>query len=153
MANYQLPDGRSVSDSMAFTLNEIQYPSNWLLLSTENDRIERGITGPLPEPAWYDQRFYWAPDQPKDHLQLVHEYIGHIKRNAGSMLSDTDWYITRMVETGVGVPQAVLDRRAEIRACSNTKEQAILATTSTDELAAYVTSAEYSLWEPDAPSL
>ena len=48
MATYQLSDGRTVSDSMAFTLDDIQYPSNWLLLSSEQDRTERGITGPLP---------------------------------------------------------------------------------------------------------
>jgi len=152
MATYQLHDGRTVSDSMAFTLDEIQYPSNWLLLSSEEERSERGITGPLPKPPQYDQRFYWAPNQPKDHTGLVDEYIGHIKRNAGSMLSDSDWYITRMAETGSGVPQQVLDRRAEIRAYSNIKEQALLATTSTEELAAYVTGPNYSLWEPDAPA-
>jgi hypothetical protein len=43
---------------MAFTLVGIQYPSNWLLLSTEQDRSQRNITGPLPEPPWYDQQFY-----------------------------------------------------------------------------------------------
>jgi hypothetical protein len=51
MASYLLPDGRTVSDSMAFTLVGIQYPSNWLLLSTEQDRSQRNITGPLPEPT------------------------------------------------------------------------------------------------------
>ena len=152
MATYQLSDGRTVSDSMAFTLDDIQYPSNWLLLSSEEERSERGITGPLPELPWYDQRFYWAPDQPKDHAELVDEYIGHVKRNAGSMLINTDWYITRQAETGAAVPQEVLDRRAEIRAYSNIKEQALLATTSTEELAAYVTSADYSRWEPEPPA-
>lgn len=150
MATYQLPDGRTVSDSMAFTLDGIQYPSNWLLLSTEDERTERGITGPLPAPPWYDQRFYWGPDQPKGHAQLVAEYVGHVKRNAGSMLSDTDWMVTRSAEPdGKPVPQEVLDRRAEIRAFSDAKEEALLATTTTEELAAYITSAEYSQWGPE----
>lgn len=152
MATYQLPDGRTVSDSMAFTLDEIQYPSNWLLLSSADERKERGIIGPLPEPPWYDQRFYWAPDQPKDHAQLVTEYIGHVKRNAASMLSDTDWMVTRSAEpNGKPVPQATLDRRQQIRDFSNLKEAAIEATSTSEELAAYVTSADYSRWEPMAP--
>jgi hypothetical protein len=150
MASYQLPDGRTVSDSMAFTLDDIRYPSNWLLLSSEEERTDRDITGPLPEPPWYDQRFYWGPDQPKDHAQLVEEYIGHVKRNAGSMLSDTDWMVTRSAEPdGKPVPQEVLDRRAEIRAFSDAKEAAIEATTTTEALAAYVTSPEYSAWGPE----
>ena len=152
MASYELPDGRTVSDSMAFTLDDIQYPSNWMLLSNEQDRIDRGITGPLPEPPWYDQQFYWGPNQPKDHAQLLQEYIGHVKRNAGAMISQTDWMVTRSAEPGgKPVSQQVLDYRAAIRAASDAKEAAIEATTITEELAAFITSPEYSSWPPENP--
>ena len=153
MATYQLPDGRTVSTDMAFVLDEIQYPSNWLLLSTPEDRAERGIEGPLPEPPWYDQRFYWGPDQPKDHAQLQQEYIAHVKRNAGSLLAATDWMVTRSAEpNGKPVSQEVLDERAAIRVKSDEKEAAIEATADTAELATYVTSTEYSAWsEPTLP--
>jgi hypothetical protein len=151
MATYQLSDGRTVSDSMAFTLDDIQYPSNWLLLSSEQDRTERGITGPLPEPPWYDQRFCWGPDQPKDHAQLVEEYVGHVKRNAGAMISQTDWMVTRSAEpNGKPVSQEVLDYRAAIRLASDAKEAAIAATTDTAELAAYITGTEYPVWPSDS---
>lgn len=151
MATYQLPDGRTVSDSMSFILDGTQYPSNWLLLSSQEDRELLNISGPLPEPPWYDQRFYWSPSEPKDHTLLVAEYIAHIKRNAGSLLSDTDWYITRASETGVAAPQSVLNRRAEIRTLSNDKEALLEATTTTDELAAYVTGPEFNVWEVIVP--
>jgi hypothetical protein len=147
MATYQLPDGRTVSTDLAFTLDEIQYPSNWLALSTFEEREKRDIKGPLPEPPWYDQRFYWKPDQPKDHAQLVAEYIGHVKRNAGAMLSDTDWMVTRSAEPGgKPVSAAVLAQRAGIRAKSDDKEAFLAATETTDELAAYVTGPSYSDW-------
>ena len=153
MATYQLSDGRTVSDSMAFTLDDIQYPSNWLLLSSEQDRTERGITGPLPEPPWYDQRFCWGPDQPKDHAQLVEEYVGHVKRNAGAMISQTDWMVTRSAEpNGKPVSQEVLDYRAAIRLASDAKEAAIEATADTAELAAYITGTEYPVWPSDSPA-
>jgi len=151
MATYQLPDGRTVSDSMSFILNDTQYPSNWLLLSSQEDRELLNIAGPLLEPPWYDQRFYWSPSEPKDHTLLVAEYIAHTKRNAGSLLSDTDWYITRASETGLQAPQSVLNRRAEIRTLSNTKEALLEATTTTDELAAYVTGPTFNVWETPAP--
>jgi len=151
MSTYQLPDGRTVSTDMAFTLGGIQYPNNWLQLSTPTDRSTRGITGPLPAPPYYDQRFYWGPDKPKDHAQLKKEYTAHVKRNAASMLSDTDWMVIRSVEpSGKPAAKAALGKRSAIRAKSDEKEAAILATSNTAELAAYVTSAQYSQWpEPD----
>jgi len=63
------------------------------------------------------------------------------------MLSPTDWYIVRNSENSSPVPQEVLDRRSEIRSYSNQKETAIEATTTTEELATYVTSPEFSQWE------
>jgi hypothetical protein len=158
MSTYQLPDGRTVSTDMAFTLGGIQYPNNWLRLSTSADRSTRGITGPLPAPPYYDQRFYWGPNQPKDHAQLVEEYVGHVKRNVAALLSDTDWYLARQAETGASIPAAVLTYRTALRASSDTKEAAIKATANTDALAAYVLGTDYPVWpsstglDPDAQS-
>ena len=145
-------DGRPISPDRAFTHNEIQYPANWIRLASEAEKAAIGLTYE-PDPPVVDQRFYWDSGIPKDHTQLVEQWVGQTKTTAGTLLAPSDWYITRQAETGAAVPQEVLDRRTEIRAFSNTKEQAILATTSTDELAAYITSADYSRWEPEAPVL
>ena len=146
-------DSKPLSPDVAFTHDGIQYPANWLRLATTEEREAIGITE-VPDPAPYDQRFYWGYDAdgtllPKDHAQLVEQWVTATKVTAGTLLTPTDWYITRQAETGAAVPQEVLDRRAEIRSYSNTKEQAILATTSTEELATYITSADYSLWAPE----
>ena len=146
---FQLPDGRTLALDTPFTLNEVQYPANWLRLSSPEERAALGITE-TPEPEWYDQRFYWDVGNPKDHTQLVDQWIGQVKVTAASLLAATDWMITRASDPSSAkpVPQDVLDRRTEIRQFSNEKEVALLATASTDELAAYVTSAEFSQWEP-----
>lgn len=144
-------DGKPLSPDNCFTdpTTGIQYPANWLRLSSPDDRAAIGITE-APEPAWYDQRFYWNPDLPKDHQQLVEQWVAQTKQTAGTMLADTGWFIERLNDPSSGkpVPQAVLDRRAEIRALSNTKEDAIVATATTAELAAYITSHDYSNWNP-----
>jgi len=159
MATYQLPDGRTVSTDMAFTLDGIQYPDNWLALSTPEDREERGIEGPLPEPAWYDQRWAWGYDGDgvliwKDHAPLVQEYIGHIKRNAGSLLSNTDWLVIRETDNGTPVPDEWRTWRESIRTAAGVKVVAIEATTTTEELAAYITGADYPTWplDPSSPT-
>jgi len=125
-----------------------QYPSNWLRSSTQEQRDALGIVWVEPDPAeWYDQRFYWSPTTPKNHTELVNLWLGKVKEAAGTLLAPTDWYITRNSETGEEVPVEVLARRAEIRAFSNEKEAAIVATVTTQELATYVTSAEFTTWE------
>ena len=139
-------DGKPLSPDVAFTHDGIQYPANWLRLSSPEEREAIGITEES-DPIPVDQRFYWDTGIPKDHAQLVEQWVGQIKQTAGSLLSQTDWYITRASETGVAAPQSVLDRRAEIRTLSNEKEALLEATTTTDELAAYVTGPEFNVWE------
>lgn len=139
-------DGKPLSPDVAFTHDGIQFPANWLRLSSPEEREAIGITEE-PDPIPVDQRFYWDTGIPKDHAQLVQQWVGQIKQTAGSLLSQTDWYITRASETGVAAPQSVLERRAEIRALSNDKEALLEATATTDELAAYVTGPEFNVWE------
>ena len=142
-------DNKPLSYDRAFTHAGIQYPANWLRLASLEEKKAIGISE-VPDAlvASWDQRFYWGVDNPKDHAQLVEQWVGKAKETAGSMLSLTDWYVTRNAETSTSIPQEVLDRRAEIREYSNIKEAAIKGTTTTEELAAYVTSPEYFAWSP-----
>jgi len=153
MATYQLPDGRTVSTDMAFTLNEIQYPSNWLALSSAQDRAERDIEGPLPEPAWYDQRWCWGYDEDgkliwKDHAPLVMEYINNVRANANAMLRETDWQVIREADNGKPMGAEIKADRQFVRDAAGGKIALINATTTTAELAAYITSNAYSDWNP-----
>jgi hypothetical protein len=145
-----LLDGKRLPLDRAFThpTTNVQYPATWLRMTTLAEKEAIGITEvPDTSSPAYDQLFYWGVDNPKDHAQLVEQWVAQVKQTAGTLLAPTDWYITRQAETGSAVPQDVLDRRAEIRTYSNTKEAAITATTTTDELAAYITGSEFNVWE------
>jgi hypothetical protein len=126
-----------------------QYPANWLRLSSPEERAALGITETEDEP-WYDQRFYWGVGNPKDHAQLVEQWTAQVKATAGSLLSQSDWYITRASETGLQAPQSVIDRRSYIRYLSNEKEAFLSLTETTEQLAEYVTSAGFNNWESGA---
>ena len=145
-------NGRTLRLDKAFTTEDgRQFPRNWLRLSTKEDRDALGIVETPDAPVVsYDQRFYWGPQNPKDHTQLVELWTAQVKATAGSLLSQTDWYITRQAETGVAAPQSVLDRRSLIRYMSNDKEVFLALTASTEQLAEYVTSAEFNNWESGA---
>jgi hypothetical protein len=150
MATYQLPNGTTVSDSMSFTHDGIQYPENWIRLSTELDRERIGLSGPLPEPPWYDQQFYRGPDQPKDHAELVKLYCGYVRLNANAQLRNTDWMVIREADNGTVIDPAIKTLREEIRLAAGAKNAAITATTDTAELASYITGPTYPTWPPYA---
>jgi hypothetical protein len=50
---------------VAFTLNEIQYPANFLRLATEEEKSAIGLVWEADEDMNFDNRFYWAKDLPK----------------------------------------------------------------------------------------
>lgn len=139
-------NNKPLSYDRAFTHADIQYPANWLRLSSLEERNALGITEVADAPSW-DQRFFWGVDNPKDHTQLVEQWVSQVKQTAGSMLSQTDWYVIRLSDSAKPVPTSVQLERSEIRRFSDEKEAAIEATTTTAELAAYVTSSAFTLWE------
>lgn len=149
-----LLDGKPLSPDVAFTdINGIQRPANFLRLATPEEREAAGVTE-VPDPPTWDQRFYWGYNAdgqliPKDHTQLVEQWCDQTRTTAGTLLQPTDWMVIREADNGAVMPQEVKDRRQEIRLLSGDKITAIQATTTTEELAAYVTSAEYSRWEPE----
>ena len=131
----------------------IQYPANWLRLASPEDRAAIGITE-APDPVWYDQLFYWGPELPKDHLQLVEQWVQQTRTTANTLLAPTDWMVIREADNGKPMDAAIKAERQRIREVAGTKVAAINATTTTAELAAYITSAAYSSWsapEPEAP--
>ena len=140
-------DNKPLSYDRAFTHDGIQYPANWLRLSSVEERNAIGIVE-VPDAPWYDQRFYWGVGNPKDLDQLKDQWTGKVKSTAGSMLAQSDWYIVRRSDNGVEVPEEVSARRTEIRAFSEVKEGAIASCETVDELAAYLTSQEFAAWEP-----
>ena len=152
-----LLNGQPLSPDAAFVdpATGIQYPANWLRLASPEDRAAIGITE-APDPVWYDQRFYWGPELPKEHSQLVEQWIGQTRATANTLLAPTDWMVIREADNGKLMDAAIKAERQGIREAAGTKIAAINATATTAELAAYITSAAYSSWsapepEPEAP--
>ncbi|MBM4179506.1 MAG: hypothetical protein FJ211_09260 [Ignavibacteria bacterium] len=148
-----LLDGKPLSPDVAFTdVHGILRPANFLRLATPEEREAAGVTE-VPDPPTWDQRFAWGYSEDgtliwKDHAQLVEQWCDQTRTTAGTLLQPTDWMVIREADNGVVMSQAVKDRRQEIRLLSGQKIAAIQATTTTEELAAYVTGPDYSQWEP-----
>ena len=136
-------DGKTLQYDRAFTHNQISYPANWLRLATLEERNALGITESA-NPATYDQRFYWGVDNPKqlNDQPAVDEDgndLGYTQTGlktlwkatqsdiCNSLLTPSDWRVTRAAELGQAVASAWLTYRGAVRSACNTRQTEINA--------------------------
>lgn len=142
--------GQTLSPDAPFTLGDVQYPANWLRVSSAADKAALGIIE-VADPPPYDQRFYWGYDGdgnliPKDVAGLKVDWTSTTRTTAGTLIAPTDWMLVRQVDTGVLVPDAIKAERQAVRDACEVKLLAIAACVTTDELAAYINSEAYAHW-------
>ena len=131
-------DGKPLAVDVAFTHKDIQYPANWLRLSTAKEKKDLGITEVADDPV-YDSRFYWGDGTAKaldDKTETVDgEEIKTLgvksilkaqeKDIACSLLAKYDWYIVRKAEKSTAIPTAITTYRDAVRTACNTRETEI----------------------------
>ena len=85
---YQL-NSKPLAVDVAFkTSDGTQYPSNWLRLSSADEKKAIGITE-VAEPTSYDRRFYSAVDKPRDLAELKTLWVSKQKEEAGIFYLNT----------------------------------------------------------------
>lgn len=115
-------NGQPLALDTPFIADEIQYPANWLRLTSLEEKLAIGITE-VPDAPVYDDRFYWGPGNPKDLDGLKAEWISRVNQIAYTLLAPSDWMITRSVETGGGIPVDWASYRAQVRIyCATNKD-------------------------------
>ena len=140
-------DGNPLAVDVAFSHNDINYPANWLRLSTADEKTALGITEVADDPV-YDSRFYWGDgtaktltdtnevDENGDPVldengdQVVTLGVKSVlkvqeKAIAGSYLSKYDWYVVRKAEKSTAIPTAITTYRDAVRTACNTRETEI----------------------------
>jgi hypothetical protein len=133
-----LLNGQPLQLDVPFTHDDIQYPANWLRLSTPEEKTALGITD-APAPEYYDDRFYWGVDNPKDLDGLKTQWTKQVDQIAYSLLFPTDWMVVRKAEVGTDVPAQILTYRAAVRAAAVTIKAAIAAAADVPALVTAVT--------------
>ena len=163
-------NGNPLVVDVAFSHNDINYPANWLRLSTADEKKAIGITEVADSPT-YDSRFYWNDgsaktltdtnevDQNGDPVldsngdQVVTLGVKSVlkaqeKATAGSLLAKYDWYVVRKAEKSTAIPTAITTYRDAVRTACNTRETEI---TNCADTAALVTL--YSNKEDGTPNM
>jgi len=133
-----LLDGKPLAVDVPFTVKDINYPANWLRLSSAQEKKDLGITEVADAPT-YDSRFYWGDGTAKaldDKTETIDgvEYttLGvksvlktQEKATAGSLLAKYDWYVVRKAETSKAIPTTIKTYRTAIRTACTTRETEI----------------------------
>ena len=136
----------------AFTYGQIQYTKKG---ATHETFVALGFT-PVQIQSRPDDRFYIVSNvnndgsynyEPRDLDELKASFVAQVKERAHQILSQTDWYIIRALESGLlgtpsTVPAGAATFRADVRAASNAREAAILATTSVEALQALLATSD-----------
>lgn len=134
-----LLNGSPLAVDTPFTANDIQYPANWLRLSSVDEKAAIGITE-VPDPEIYDDRFYWGPGNPKDLQQLQNQWVSHIDATVWQLLNPTDFMDSRKAnDPSYEAPADWLMWRSLVRTTAKTAKASIAAATTVEELIPLVT--------------
>ena len=151
-----LLDGNPLAVDVAFSHNDINYPANWLRLSTADEKKALGITEVADDPV-YDSRFYWGngtaktltdtnevdengdPVLDENGDQVVTLGVKSVlkaqeKNIAGNLLARYDWYVIRKAEKSTAIPTAITTYRDGVRTACDTREKEIDACSDTAAL-------------------
>ena len=129
--------------------NGIQHPYNWASSWSADDLKKWGVNVEKDVDTSFDDRFYWAkgiekkledenvvddngkavidPTTGKQMIQrgLKYQWIEQTKSSANSLLSRSDWEITRKAEKGTEIASATSTYRDKVRTACNTIETKI----------------------------
>ena len=158
-------NGRTLQLDVPFVHNDIQYPGNWLRLSSAQQRAELGITWVDDAPTW-NQKWYWGYDSdgnliPKDHGDLNTYWINKTKATANSLLQPSDWRVVKAKERGSTMNADWKTWRQTIRTECGTMVTAIEATADVGDtsphadfgrvqaLQEYIEGGSYNVWTAD----
>ena len=157
-------EGKPLAVDVPFTVGDINYPANWLRLSTAKEKKDLGITEIADDPV-YDSRFYNGDGSAKvlddvnakdeDGNLLKDENGDQVvtlgvksqlklqeKQTAGSLLARYDWQVVRKAEKGTEIDSNVVSYRDGIRAAYTTRKTEIINCADTAALVTLYSSKE-----------
>ena len=141
-----LLDGNPLPTGVQFEINGTTYPSNWLNLTSIEEKNAVGITEVPDEVQNYDSRFYWGVNNPKDINQLKVTWTNWANDTAWNLLQKTDYMDFRhLTDTSYTAPTAWVTWRAAIRAQLKTVKSAIASATDVPSLQTAIA----VTWTPD----
>ena len=127
----------------AFKRDGLQYPRNWIIHASEDDRKAIGLEWVNDDYPKVNERYHritgrrgdWTV-KPMDLDKVKARDIAGVKKTAAGRLAPTDWLVIRRADSGAVISEDISEFRAATRAYSNELEAAINAAADVDALIA-----------------
>ena len=136
--------------------NKVRHPSNWHIWSTE-EKAKYNIKEVIEDRPPDSRLYFWsqdsngkitstakALDDSEGVVGLKTTLKNEVKKQQGSLLSQTDWAYIRHYDSGKDVPDNIETWRNAIRAKATEMENAIDSTTDIDAIASL-----FLTWDSD----
>lgn len=142
---YSTTDGQYIYAGNQFTIDGVEYPANWLNLSTPEEKAAIGLEEVIATNSPANDQYYWVSTElneatltyvntPKDLDTVKSNSISQINQTAYSILLPSDWMVVKSVETGTQVPANWNTWRQSIRTTADTARTAVAEATDVDEV-------------------
>ena len=117
-------NGRTIQVGKAWVADDnTKHPRGWVRWDADRKEAMGLVWEDDPTPlAPYDNFYYWGWNGdgdallPKPLADLKASKVSQAKTSSASMLSNTDWYITRKSETNTAIPSGITAYRTAVRA-------------------------------------
>ena len=135
---YREQSDQYITEGTSFAIDGTSYPSNWLNMTSPEEKAALGLVEVTDSNTPEDDRFYWVSatlvgairtylNTPKDLDGLKANWATQIRSTAYSLLLPSDWMVVKSVETQAPFPEAWKTYRAAVRTASSEAVTAINA--------------------------
>ena len=140
---YSTTTQQYIQEGTAFEINGVQYPQNWLNLSTPEQKAELGLEEVVATNQPANQTYYWVSETlseatltysntPKDLTQVKTTAIEQVNQTAYSILLPSDWMVVKAVETSTKVATGWDSYRQSVRTTAASTVSGIEGATDVD---------------------
>jgi hypothetical protein len=154
---YSKNDGQYIQEGNPFTIDGVQYPANFLNLSTPEQKEAIGLEEVIATNSPANDQYYWVSTElneasltyvntPKDLDTVKSNSVAQINQTAYSILLPSDWMVVKSVETNTPMSTEWNTWRQSIRTTADTSRLAVVEATDVDEVQAIMGNIT---WSPD----
>ena len=138
-----LLNGKKLPMNTPFTVDGVQYPANWLSISSSEERAKLRIEK-VPDPLVPNEKYYilnWNVDgsvtgTPRPLVDAQNVILGDINAWLSGRLSGSDWAVVRAAEGIKPLPADIASARSAARAKAASWEARVKAAKSIEEIEA-----------------
>ena len=156
---YSSTDGQYIQENTPFTIDGVQYPANWLNLSTPEEKFALGLEEVVATNSPANDQYYWVSTElngasltyvntPKDLTSVKDSAFNQVNSTAYSILLPSDWMVVKSIETSTKINADWNTYRVNVRSVADATKTAITGAADVDAVATIMGSI---VW-PTAPA-